>query len=721
MLDPRTGIVKIIDLGASRRFVHLSNKERNNRCAVEQQDHYALSHGKPLRRLAPELCEGLGSLTGSPYYMAPEILLQATRYVDVSGRARSVLEDYEFDYPSFLPREQWPMYQIGLSDLRRGWGIRADIWSWACTVQALLLKTVDEDQRPSSSTISPYDFSFSRHRDEMIDPLFEKSPGEDDVPRFHQWCRVLPLLIVRIALEPVPLIAQADGCSPALRSALKASLRHQDLRPTADDIHEALEASRPSSARLSGTRSQTPIHMRSRPTSYEKSPRHSHLGAAASEATASPRSNGSELDGSRYATPPLSQGASSVSTPQQTCETGSKSCLEKSPDRDRRVRFDTSTADSGSVVPESADHLSAEIDVNQGANDPVPQGFELVSPTRPPKLSLAPASELARPATAHATLQTPRTSMSSTRPAHAVPFLAAKTSRSHPSTPTHTVREALYCRPTASPRMTGRDLGREPQGMGSEQASTYSITKGEQGAGAEQSSTLSGFMASPTSMYPPASDGLGISWPLEDLRHLQLNGPMPGHRGVGSAPSSPIVHGRGASLPLLRLDQERGATVRVPLPATLPSTRRPEGQDIGGSPQCTVGETKSARQSSLMATLKEKQVRLKQSSRKLMGKRASGVRGASETTGPEHGHGEGGEALHRHGAVQTRSVTDGHGSEWVMATPDFPSRYASPPASSSPSNARHAEMSSRRTLNRTDDEGSSKPLLRRLLTWGTTL
>ncbi|SPO25501.1 uncharacterized protein UTRI_03079_B [Ustilago trichophora] len=704
MLDPRTGVVKIIDLGASRRFVHLSNKERNNRCAVEEQDRHALACNKSPMRLAPELCEGLGSLTGSPYYMAPEILLQATRYVDVSGRGRSVLEDYEFDYPSFLPREQWPMYQIGLSDLRRGWGIRADIWSWACTVQALLLKTVEEDQRPSSSTISPYDFSFSRHRDEMIEPLYEKSPGEDDVPRFHQWCRVLPLLIVRIALEPVPLIAQADGCSPGLRSALKASLRHQDLRPTADDLLEALEASRPSSARMSGRRSHTPNHMSPRATSHDKAQRHSQH-VAIGDVTTSPQTSGSELESSRYATPPLSQGASSVSTPQHTCETASKSCVERTPDRDRKVRFETSSSESAFFpAPTLESHLSAEAE--RGANDPVPQGFELVSPNRPPKLRSTTFGDAPRPATANATMQSLGGTFGSARSLRPEMSSGSRWSRSHPSTPSSTVGEAMQSRPRTSPRLTARDLGQEYQNLeASQQISASAQMKAECLSGA----------------CPPVSEGLGISWPLEGMRSLQLNSPRPGYQRqsvIGSVPSSPMAHSRGASVPLFGTTEKRGGPVRMPQPVALPS--RPDGQDIGGSPRCTVGESKSLRQSSLMATLKEKQVRLKQSSRKLMARRGSGIRMGQES-GAGHGDDhvmEMSEALSHTGmyAGEARPFTESNVDNSVMASPEFSSRYTSKSCSS----GRHGGSSSRRSSNRTGDEGSpSKPLLRRLLTWST--
>ncbi|SNX84485.1 uncharacterized protein MEPE_03194 [Melanopsichium pennsylvanicum] len=709
MLDPRTGVVKIIDLGASRRFVHLSNRERNNRSAVEEQDRYALSHDKPVPRLAPELCEGLGSLTGSPYYMAPEILLQATRYVDVSGRARSVLEDYEYDYPSFLPREQWPMYQIGLSDLRRGWGIRADIWSWACTVQALLMKTVEGDQRPSSSSISPYDFSFSRHRDEMIDPMFEKAPGEDDVPRFHQWCRVLPLLIVRIALEPVPLLPQADGCSLALRTALKASLRHQDLRPTADDIQESLEASRPSSARLSGTRSHTPNHMSPRPTSSDKSKRNSRIGAA-SDIDASPQTIGSELDGSRYATPPLSQGASSVSTPQHTCETVNKTGTEPTPTRDRKVRFKNSTAESASLACHSSEaHLDAEVDHKD--DESIPHGFELVSPSRP--LRMRPAARIAalRPATANAELQSTRGSFREARPPRPeFTISVAKPSRSHPSTPTAILREAICPRPRT--QGDGAHRFQNPEAVLKVDLGDRSFSKVEQESGSYRS------------VCSPAPEGLGISWPLEDMRSLQLGSSTPGYQmpaGNISLPPKPNTHTRGASVPVFEPLSARSP--RMPPPAALAVTRH---ADIGGSPRSFAVNDKNSKQNSLMATLKEKQVRLRQSSRKLMTKRAGGVRSPVP-----HEH-VGGEAGIERGGTAPGDANEAHDHDTSLCpgivapelSPELSSRY-NPSTPQPPLSVRRANggTSSRRCNNRSgeaqDSSAPSKPLLKRLLNWST--
>lgn len=730
MLDPRTGIVKIIDLGASRRFVHLSNMEHDNRRAVEEQDRLTLALGKPLPRLAPGLCEGLGSLTGSPYYMAPEILLQATRYVDITGRARSVLEDYEYDYPSFLAREQWSMYQIGLSDLRRGWGIRADIWSWACTVQALLLKTVDEEQRPSSSTISPYDFSFSRHRDEMIDPLYEKSPGEDDVPRFHQWCRVLPLLIVRIALEPVPLIPQADTCSPALRFALKASLRHQDLRPTADEIQEALEAAASASARMTGTRPHTGDNTSSRPTSYQHLRRQSQLGAA-SEASGSPQTNGCELETSTYATPPLSHGASSVSTPQQTCEMGGRTGLERTPESDPRhkVRFDTMSAESGfSPTPADAETRSS-VEAKQRISDPVPQGFELVSPSRTPKLRSKTLGEAPRPATAGASLQSyPILSRSSNSSSHLRPAGTAGEFGSYAAT---TSREALHSRPMTSPQMDGSGHGRGNQGSNMlQQGSAASARQVVQGSGKGHNFRSA---RNAESLRPPTLDGLGISVPLQGMHGLQLRSPTLSHRsrsGAASVPASPMAHVRGASMPMFGREEEQGMAPRVLSPINIGNAMPMSGENIGGFPRCSTADGKGAKAGSLMATLKEKQVRLKQSSRKLMGRRANGVR-SSHGVGEEGSSGFGDDrrvhfgemnALQgggmRHGQARTANVGYGPQDD-MMVAPESSGRCSS--ARSWSTGYGGSSSTSRRTGNKASEEGSpTKPLLKRLLTWSNT-
>ncbi|SAM82104.1 uncharacterized protein UBRO_04389 [Ustilago bromivora] len=724
MLDPRTGVVKIIDLGASRRFVHLSNRDRNNRSAVEYLDRQAIERGRTPTRLAPELCEGLGSLTGSPYYMAPEILLQATRYVDASGRARSVLEDYEYDYPSFLSRELWPMYQIGLSDLRRGWGIRADIWSWACTVQALLLKTVEEHQRPSSSTISPYDFSFSRHRDEMLDPLYEKAEGEDDVPRFHQWCRLLPLLIVRIALEPVSLIAQAEGCSSALRLALKASLRHQDLRPTADELLHSLEAARPSPARNTNRRPLTGSSAAWRSTSSRDSPRRSHTLAAANEATASPQSAGSDLEAFRYTTPPLSQGPSGVSTPQHTCENASRSCLERTPSRDRKVHFETGSTESSFLAAKSR-RSDASVVTGLEASDPVPQGFELVSPSpsqsRSPKPRSTTLGDAPRPSTANATLQTSPSLFRGFRQPGSDTGSVTRISAPRPSTSSTTVRDKVFALPGTAPLMDARGNGQCFRGLeashqvgisaswkttASSPRSFSKIVKRERGHG--QWSTPS----------QPVAGGLNISWPLEGMRNLQLNSPGPAlykAEGVRSMPSSPITHTRGASMPFLGLQDQAGTPLRMPPPAALASTMRQDNHDIGGSPRCFTSEIGASKQNSLMATLKEKQVRLKQSSRKLMGKRGTGAQN-------RQGSGEvvAGSQLGDDGWVHTNEAESlGHGSMHhayagplnnpVMATPDWNTRQELGGAMGHGASSRVAG----------DERSPSKPLLRRLLTWST--
>lgn len=700
MLDPRTGVSKIIDLGANRRFVHLSNKERNNRRAVEDQDRHLLARRLPVPRLAPELCEGLGSLTGSPYYMAPEILLQATRYVDTSGRARSVLEDYEFDFTSFLPRELWGMYHVGLSDLRRGWGIRADIWSWACTVQALLLKTVQEDQRPSSSTISPYDFSFSRHCDEMMEPLHEKMTGEDNVPRFHQWCRVLPLLIVRIALEPIPLTPQAEGCSPALRSALKASLRHQDLRPTADELVEMLQVTRPcsrgSKAAFMGARSDSVRKMGARQPSIEAGRTRPQL-VAVGDKTVSPLMDSTEPESSRYATPSLSHGASTFSSPQHTCETASRGCRNVATDADRKVRFEAGTTESTFLVaPRSENRLSFEKELNHG--DPVPQGFELVSPARVGKTRTSPLRAGIRPATANATLQTP--SLGSARRTHTEPMSGVKAARSHPSTPTRTLAGGMHT------RLGGSDA--DGGGDGAVAAAAANVSIG-------------------------ASDGLGINLLVEDLRCLQVNRPG-ALRTIkagtsASVPSSPVSHGRGASMPMLTCStvEDGKAPYRMPPTMTLGSGRRLFGDDIGGSPRSSMADGRGHKHSSLMATLKKKQVRLKQSSMKLMGKRESAMRSATEDghgTGLEHGRdGEGmadEDRVNKIGGHERYQMIRQAESQTMSSLPTVPLEM-SPIGMRSPGlNMRHAGSASRRSTTMTgDDHSASKPLIRRLFTWST--
>ncbi|TKY85869.1 hypothetical protein EX895_005410 [Sporisorium graminicola] len=719
MLDPRTGVVKIIDLGASRRFVKLPNKERNNRSAVEEQDRQRLANGQPMTRLAPEFCEGLGSLTGSPYYMAPEILLQATRYIDVSGRARSVLEDYEYDFASFLPREQWSIYHIGLSDLRRGWGICADIWSWACTVQALLLKTVDEDQRPSSSTISPYDFSFSRHRDEMIDPLYEKSPGVDDVPRFHQWCRVLPLLIVRIALEPVPLTPQADGCSPALRSALKGSLRHQDLRPTADEVVQMLQASRPYSrasfapvAHSSGRSYSATSNASPHPSTVDKARRHSQLGPAASDKSASPGLLGPELECSRYTTPPLSQGASSISSAQPTCEIAARTgCQGETADLNRKVRFDTSSADSSFYpAPLAESHLSSERDM--GAGDAMPRGFELVSPARTERIRASTLRAATRPSTAGAALETSGSSLRDARSVHTELMAGAAISRPHPSTPTSAAGDRLPVRARTDPRKIGADSGRSRAGLPLSQGRS-SVHKQRDGDSKE-------------AVY----DGLGICWPMESMRTLRLDeagGSRQMPPGVSaSVPSSPVSHVRGASMPLLASTSEQRSG------AGAGSTRRAGVEDIGGSPRCIVGESKSSKSGSLMATLKEKQVRLKQSSKKLMGKRGSGARSINEDENSfsHRGGDRDVNAVYMSGreAVVDQGVDPYPMSSMMQsATSHLPLTpvVSMPLRATSPSTSyghQGTGTMSRRSTHRTaggEEESPSKPLLRRLLTWST--
>lgn len=713
MLDPRTGVVKIIDLGASRRFVHLSNRERNNRRAVEQQDRQALLNGRAVPRLAPELCEGLGSLTGSPYYMAPEILIQATRYTDISGKSRSVLEDYEYDYPSFLPREQWSVFQIGLSDLKRGWGIRADIWSWACTVQALLLKTVEEEQRPSSSTISPYDFSFSRHRHEMTEPLYQKAAGEDDVPRFHQWCRVLPLLIVGIALEPVLLVAQADGCSPALRSALKASLRHQDLRPTADDLYSALQSARSSPQRTADARLHPADGADGSPRRQDKLGQLGQPGASEAD-YGSPQIRISELEGSRQTTPSLSRGTSRTSTPQHTCETIGRSASTRTPDRLNRSKVRLAAC-STEMSPDRAASKSCGVDDERATSAMMPQGFELVSPPRNPKPRSTTLGDARRPATANARLPSPGTWTRS------VDALRAEANARQMPRSASSVRSKTSSRPRTSPMLaefgrsggclSARLAGQMETATATATAAGVEWVSDSADRGGQNSRTGDGELRPPLSAgaSPLSPGGSGLDAAMRGLRNLRLSRPSLGSQRTGgetSAPHSPSWHLRGSSMPVLG----RGGESRAQPPTW---TTQLDGSGIGDSPQCSVGEGKTKRQSNLMATLKEKQVRLKFGTLKLKGRRQ------------ESGEDAMGDCKMQRGGT-------------VVVTGDVEVRVAQLPITRGGEGTRKEEMPSpmagrsgtrsRNTGSRSgtgtggsaDGKPSSRQLLRRLLTWSAS-
>jgi serine/threonine protein kinase len=66
MRDPRTGFVKLIDLGASRRWVRLHNIAKERTSAVEELDQAVKEGFAEIPKAGLILCEGLGSLTGSP-------------------------------------------------------------------------------------------------------------------------------------------------------------------------------------------------------------------------------------------------------------------------------------------------------------------------------------------------------------------------------------------------------------------------------------------------------------------------------------------------------------------------------------------------------------------------------------------------------------------------------------------------------------------------------
>lgn len=196
MLDSKTGFAKLIDLGASRRFVCVPNLYKESTSAVEELDQFLAEGTVPPQTATMVHTEGLGSLTGSPYFMAPEVLLQAGRYVDSSNTSRSILHDY-VNCKHLLPfGTNTTYFDMAYEDFKRGWGIKSDIWSWACSVLALLLRTVPPEQKKSSSTICPFDFSFEDPED-SLEPRHRLHRGERTLPRFHEWARRYPLRIVK--------------------------------------------------------------------------------------------------------------------------------------------------------------------------------------------------------------------------------------------------------------------------------------------------------------------------------------------------------------------------------------------------------------------------------------------------------------------------------------------------------------------------------------------
>lgn len=62
--------------------------------------------------------------------MAPEVLLQATRYTDANGKKHNILEDYEADPTQLSKGVSTAQLSFLLAEYRRGWGVKADIWSW---------------------------------------------------------------------------------------------------------------------------------------------------------------------------------------------------------------------------------------------------------------------------------------------------------------------------------------------------------------------------------------------------------------------------------------------------------------------------------------------------------------------------------------------------------------------------------------------------------------
>ena len=182
-------------------------------------------------------------------------------------------------------------------------------------------------------------------------------------------------------------------------------------------------------------------------------------------------------------------------------------------------------------------------------------------------------------------------------------------------------------------------------------------------------------------------------------------------------------------MPMFGREDEHGMGSRVLSPINVGNIMPTSGENIGGSPRCSTADGKGAKPGSLMASLKEKQVRLKQSSRKLMGRRGNGIH-SSHGVGGESSSGfkddrrvpfgemealQGG-GMH-HGQARTVSVV--HGPQDMMAAPEPSGRSSS--ARSWSTGYGGSSSTSRRTGNKASEEGSpTKPLLKRLLTWNNT-
>lgn len=197
MRDVRTGMAKIIDLGASRRFVCVPNIYKESPTAIEEFDRFLEDGSVHPQATSMVSTEGLGSLTGSPNFMAPEVLLQAGRYVDHRHTSRSVLDDYVRHKVAHFgdDQRQLELFDLAYSDFKRGWGIKSDIWSWGCTVLSLLLRLYPTDDRPPSNSVCAFSFNFDVVEG-ILQPRHRLHRTEQNLPRFHEWSRRFPLQIV---------------------------------------------------------------------------------------------------------------------------------------------------------------------------------------------------------------------------------------------------------------------------------------------------------------------------------------------------------------------------------------------------------------------------------------------------------------------------------------------------------------------------------------------
>jgi len=126
--------------------------------------------------------------------MAPEVLMQASKYTDENGYARSVLHDYSsLEGQKLLPYGSEALFDQCCRDFESGWSIASDIWSFGCTVLSLWLRTRPSSRSSSKgeATLCPFDFRFSNPTEDALIPLHSTSVADQSLPRFHMWVSII--------------------------------------------------------------------------------------------------------------------------------------------------------------------------------------------------------------------------------------------------------------------------------------------------------------------------------------------------------------------------------------------------------------------------------------------------------------------------------------------------------------------------------------------------